>query len=257
MTELIGHSAAIARRHLLQVARQPWLVAINLVQPFLWLLLFSATFHSITDLPGFAEENYAQFFLPGLIVMTALLASSWNGLTLLGDMERGTLDRLLASPVRRPALIVGPLAQQVVSGLIPTAILLAIGYGLGARFHGGLVGALAALWALSAISAAFAALSHAVAMLVRREESLIAMVNFIVMPLSFLSTAFMPANLVPDWVATGVAVNPVNWAVEACRAGFDGSLGGAVVLRLGLLTALAVVSVVIAQHGLRRYCRTT
>lgn len=258
MTELAGHSAYIARRYLMQMIRQPWLIAINLAQPFLWLLLFSATFHSISDIPGFAESNYAQFFLPGLIVMTVLLASGWSGLSLLGDMERGTLDRLLASPARRPALIAGPLVQQAITGLFPTAILVAIGYALGARFHGGVIGAAVMVAALSAISAALAAFSNAVAVLVRREESLIAMVNFIVMPLTFLSTAFMPANLVPGWVEVAVRFNPVNWAIEVSRAAFSGSLeAGPVALRLALLCALAAAAAVLAAGALRRYRRTS
>jgi ABC-2 type transport system permease protein len=254
MTELVGHAGWIARRHLTQQFRQPWLIAINLVQPFLWLLLFSATFRRIADIPGFTGRNYPQFFLPGLIVMTILLASGWNGLSVLGDMERGTLDRVLISPVRRPALIAGPLLQQAVSCLLPTAIIVAVGYLLGARFQGGVPQILVLVLALSFVSAALAGLSIAVALLVRREESLIAMVNFIVMPLTFLSTAFMPANLVPGWVRVAIRANPVNWAVDLCRAAFDGvstwSFAGP---RLAALAALAGAAGLLAAAAMRRY----
>ncbi len=254
MSEFIGHSGWIARRHLTQLFRQPWLIAINLVQPFLWLLLFSATFRRIADIPGFAGGNYPQFFLPGLIVMTVLLASGWNGLSVLGDMERGTLDRVLVSPVSRPAMIVGPLLQQAASCLVPTVIIVAVGYLLGARFHGGVPEVLVLLLALSFISAALAALSIAVALLVRREESLIAMVNFIVMPLTFLSTAFMPANLVPGWVQVAIRANPVNWAVDLCRGAFDGtSTLSSAGPRLAALAALAAVAGLLAGSALRRY----
>ncbi|NUT32217.1 MAG: ABC transporter permease [Hamadaea sp.] len=257
MTELVGQSAHMAKRHILHAFRQPWLIAINLVQPFLWLLLFSATFNRIADIPGFGERNYAQFFLPGLIVMTILLAAGWNGMSVLADLERGTLDRLLASPAKPAALIIGPLLQQIVSGIIPTAILLAIGYALGVRFHGGILGALVLVLALALIAATLAALSNAVALLVRREESLIAVVNFIIMPMTFLSTAFMPRGLVPDWVAAAVAANPVNWAVELSRAAFNGTLeAGSVVTYLGLLLALAAGAVLLARSSLARFRRS-
>jgi hypothetical protein len=75
---------------------------------------------------------------------------------------------------------------------------------------------------------------NAVVLPVRREESLIAVVNLIVMPMTFLSTAFMPRGLVPDWVAAAVAANPVNW----------------------VLIALAVGAVVLARASLARYRRT-
>ena len=254
MRELLGQSGWVARRHLWQLFRQPWLMAINLVQPFLWLLLFSVTFRGIADIPGFAGGNYPQFILPGLIVMTILLASGWNGLSVLGDTERGTLDRVLVSPVRRPALIVGPLLQQAVSGLLPTAIIVALGYPLGARFQGGAVDAVLLVVALAFASAALAGLSIAVALLVHREESLIAMVNFLVMPLTFLSTAFMPANLVPGWVRAAIRANPVNWTVDLCRAAFDGvstwSFAGP---RLAALGALAAGAGLCAGMAMRRY----
>lgn len=258
MTELIGQSAHMAKRHILHAFRQPWLIAINLVQPFLWLLLFSATFNRIADIPGFGADNYAQFFLPGLIVMSILLAAGWSGMSLLADMERGTLERLLASPAKPVTLIIGPLLHQIVSAAVPTAILLAIGYGLGVRFHGGLPGALVLLLALALIAAATAALSNAVALLVGREESLIAVVNFIIMPMTFLSTAFMPRDLVPGWVAAAVAANPVNWAVELSRAAFDGTLSARLVVTyLALLFALAAGAVLLARAALDRYRQRT
>jgi ABC-2 type transport system permease protein len=253
---LLGHTVWIARRHLLQVVRQPWLIAINLVQPFLWLLLFSATFQRIADIPGFPSGNYAQYYVPGLIVMTVLLASGWNGLSVLGDMERGTLDRMLTSSANRAALVLGPLAQQAVSGLLPTAIVLALGYVQGAHFSGGLLDVLVIVAALALISTVMAAFSQGVALLVRREESLIAMVNFIVMPLTFLSTAFMPANLVPPWVEVAIRFNPVNWTVDLVRSAFDDTLvWAAAAPRLGGLAALAVTAAFAATSALRRYRR--
>jgi ABC-2 type transport system permease protein len=256
MSELIGHAGWIARRHLIQVFRQPWLIAISLIQPFLWLLLFSATFRRVADIPGFTGGSYPQFYVPGLVVMTVLLASGWNGLSMLADMERGTLDRMLTSPVSRPAMIAGPLLQQAVSGLVPTAIIVAFGYVLGARFRGGPAGALVIVAALALISAALAALSNAIALLVRREESLIAMVNFVVMPLTFLSTAFMPANLEPGWVAAVIRYNPVNWAVDVCRDAFNGTPDwGSASARLGLLGGVALLSAGLAALSLRRYRR--
>jgi ABC-2 type transport system permease protein len=256
MSQIMGHSAFIARRHLMHLARQPWLIAINLVQPFLWLLLFSVTFTRIADIPGFTESSYAQFFLPGLIVMSVLLASGWNGLSMLGDMERGTLDRLLASPASRPALVIGPLLYQAISALVPTGILMGLGYLIGARFHGGVLGLAVMAVTLSAISAALSALSTAVAVLVRREESLIAMVNFLVMPMTFLSTAFMPADLMPRWAALAMQGNPVDWAVRVCRAAFNGEPAtGSSALRLGLLVALAAGAMALAQGALGRYRR--
>jgi ABC-2 type transport system permease protein len=57
--------------HLRQLWRQPWWIAVSLVQPVIWLLLFGALFQSVADLPGFGSDDYITFIAPGIVIMTA------------------------------------------------------------------------------------------------------------------------------------------------------------------------------------------
>ena len=105
----IAHSAYMTQRHTRVLLRQPWFVAITLVQPIIWLLLFGALFRSVTEIPGFTGGgSYLDYLVPGVVIMTALMSSGWSGMGIIEDMDRGLVDRFLASPVHRSSMIVGP-----------------------------------------------------------------------------------------------------------------------------------------------------
>jgi|GEM_PF-5733340 len=98
MSTTLTHSWFMITRHLRNLARQPWWIAITLVQPIIWLLLFGAVFKATADIPGFAADSYVDFLTPGglaglavLIGCSALLGGSLsalsNGMALLARKE--------------------------------------------------------------------------------------------------------------------------------------------------------------------------
>ena len=95
------HTFYLALRDLRALWRQPWFVAVTLVQPLIWLLLFGELFKSMAELPGFGDESYIAYLAPGIVVMSALFSSGWSGMATIEDINRGVTDRLLVSPVRR------------------------------------------------------------------------------------------------------------------------------------------------------------
>ena len=112
----IAQSMYMTRRHTRTLLRQPWFVAITLVQPIIWLLLFGTLFRSVTEIPGFATTaSYLDYLVPGVVVMTALFSSGWSGMGLIDDMERGLMDRFLVAPLHRSAVIVGRLAYEALN----------------------------------------------------------------------------------------------------------------------------------------------
>ena len=137
MNQVLTHSWFMTMRHLRNLARQPWWIAITLAQPIIWLLLFGAVFKATTDIPGFAADSYVDFLTPGIVVMTAAFAGGWAGMGVIEDLNRGVIDRFLVSPVKRQALI-------------QSLIVIGLGLLVGARFPGGLAG-LAVLIGCSAL----------------------------------------------------------------------------------------------------------
>jgi ABC-2 type transport system permease protein len=243
---LIRQTLYMTIRHLRELWRQPWFVGVTLVQPVIWLLLFGALFKRIVEIPGFHGGSYIAFLAPGIVVMTALFNSAWSGMALIEDINRGVTARFLVSPVRRDALIAGRIVKEAVVVVIH-----------GASFPGG-PGGVAALFAVSALlGGAFGALSSGFGLIMRQEEALIGAVQFIVLPLTFLSATFLQPNLMPKWMAHVADFNPVNWAVAAGRTATSSNPDwGLVASRAGFLVALLAACLVFATRAFRSYQRS-
>jgi ABC-2 type transport system permease protein len=256
---LARHSGYLTVRSLRALWRQPAFAAATLVQPVIWLLLFGQLFRSVVTIPGFGagHGSYLEFITPGIIMMTALFSSGWAGTVYIEDMNRGVMDRLLASPVRRGAMMTGTLAYQALTTVLQTLVVLGIAWLAGARFGGGVAGVAVTLLAAVLISVIIASLSNALALLLRQQEALIGISQFIVLPLQFLSSAVMNTSLSPGWVRAVARDNPVDWAVVAARQALTaGTQWGAVWPRLGLLTVSALVMAWLATAAFRSYQRS-
>lgn len=214
---LLTHTGLIAGRWLRAQYRSPALIAFTLVQPAIWLLLFGQLFKGVVNLPGFSDSSYIAFLTPGIVMMTAMMSSGWSGTTFITDMERGVMDRMLASPVRRGALMAGQLISNGTTTVIQTILVFAIGMAAGARYDGGVLGYLITIVASVLVGTAFGSLSNAVALLTRQQEALIGIFQFVSLPLTFLSSIMMDLELAPHWVAVAARFNPVDWAVVASR----------------------------------------
>jgi ABC-2 type transport system permease protein len=254
---LVRHTLYMTLRHLRELWRQPWFVAVTLVQPVIWLLLFGALFKRVIEIPGFHGHSYIAFLAPGVVVMTAMFSSAWSGMALIEDINRGVTARFLVSPVRREALIAGRILKEAVVVVIQSLIIVALALIVGASFPGGVAG-VAALFVLSALlGATFGALSNGFGLIMRQEEALIGAVQFIVLPLTFLSATFLAANLIPTWMQHVADFNPVNWAVVAGRSAVSANADwGLIAARAGFLVALLGLSVAFATRAFQSYQRS-
>jgi ABC-2 type transport system permease protein len=258
-SRLLKHSAFLTVRSIRILVRVPAFAVATLVQPIIWLLLFGQLFESVVSIPGFspAAGGYLAFITPGVVVMTALFSSGWAGTVYIEDMNRGVMDRLLVSPVRRGAMMVGTLAYQAVTTVLQTLVVFAVAYIAGARFPGGALGVPITVVAACLISVIVASLSNALALLVRQQEALIAISQFVVLPLQFVSSALFDTALSPQWVQQVARYNPVDWAVVASRQALSaGTEWGAVLPRLGLLVLLATLMAWLATRAFGSYQRS-
>lgn len=253
----LTHSLFMAQRLLRNLSRQPWWIVISLVQPIVWLLLYGQLFKRVVELPGFNSSSYISFVTPGVVIMSALFAGGWNGMGVIMDLNQGVMDRLLVSPINRAAIIMGRILSMSAVSIVQSLILIGLGFLTGARFAGGIPGVIVLLVCAMLLGAPFAALSNALALAIRRQESVIGASNFILMPLMFLSPILMAKNVMPDWIRAVSRFNPVNWSVEAARAALNGNTDWSfVLLRIGCLLAFAVISAALATRAFRAYQRS-
>jgi ABC-2 type transport system permease protein len=254
----IAQSYFMTQRHARQLLRQPWFVVITLIQPVIWLLLFGSLFRSVTEIPGFASAGtYLDYLVPGIIVMTALMASGWSGMGVIEDIDRGLLDRFLAGPTHRSSLIVGRIGYEAIALVIQALIMGGLAWLLGARFASGPMGYAVLIVVAVLVAFAFASLSCAMALTLRQRESVIGVNTMLTLPLTFLSAAFLPLSLAPDWIETVASFNPINWAIEAGREALVASPDWSYVLpRVAALAAVALLSVALATWAFRGYQRS-
>lgn len=254
---LLAGAAHVTSRYLRGFLRQPYYIVGTLVQPVIWLLLFGQLFQRVSEIPGFTGGSYISYLAPGIVVMTAMLGAGWSGTTYVVDMDRGVLDRFLVTPVRRAALIGGQLVYQAGLVLLQSLIILGLGYVAGARFAGGVASIALLLVGTVLLGTAFAALSNALALILRKQESLIALNVTLTLPLTFLSSTFLPASLMPQWMRTFATFNPVNWAVEVGRQTLSTTIDWSVVgVHLAELLALALACAWLSIRAFRAYQRS-
>jgi ABC-2 type transport system permease protein len=244
----------ITRRYVMGLLRQPWWIGITLVQPVIWLLLFGALFKSVVEIPGFEADSYYDFLVPGVVIMTAVFGAGWSGMGLLDDMDRGVTDRLLVSPIGRVPIVLGLLVQVTLSVWIQAFIITALGALVGASYPGGAEGILVMALCSGLLAIAVGGCSCAIALLSGQEETMIGVVTFFTLPLTFLSSTFMQLSLAPSWIETAAKFNPVNWAVVASRSAVSAEADWAAILtRVAGLTAIAVLCVFWATRAFRTY----
>jgi ABC-2 type transport system permease protein len=145
-------------------------------------------------------------------------------------------------------------AEAVIVVLVQSLVIVALGALAGASFPGGAAGVAVLLACAGLLAAAMAGLSNGLALITQQEESLVGAVQFLVLPLTFLSSVFMAPSLMPGWIADAARFNPVNWAIEAGRSATGASVDWGLVLpRLGGLLVLALLAGAFATRAFRAY----
>ena len=236
--------------------RQPAYLLITVIQPIVWLLLFGALFKSVAEIPGF-HGTYINYLTPGVVIMLALFSAGWSGMGVVEDIQSGVMDRMLAAPVWRGSLNAGSVAYAGFSMTIQAVLIIILALILGADFKGGPIGVIMMMVVAALLAAVVASLSNAVGLVGRQRETVIGVVSFVQLPLTFLATGMMQASLLPHWMQTVAKFNPVNWAVVAARAAAMQKTDWSVVLsRMGLLAVLALLAALVAQRAFVRYQRS-
>jgi ABC-2 type transport system permease protein len=254
MTHMITDTLFMTQRHFRNLLRQPAWILISLVQPVVWLLLYGALFRRIVEIPGFGAGSYIDFLTPGIVVMTCLFSAGWSGMDLIEDIDRGVIDRFLVSPTSRSSLIAGRLLQGAIVGIIQSVIIVVLGLIVGAEYPGGVAGIAALTICAVLLGTGVGALSNAIGVLSRRIETMVAVSNFVLLPLTFLSSVFMARALMPGWMQSIATYNPVEWAVNAGREGLAaGPDWGVVLSRMGWLALFTVICTWLATRAFRVY----
>ncbi|QUC60780.1 ABC transporter permease [Streptomyces sp. A2-16] len=257
MSTAVSQTWYMTQRQLMVFVRQPAYAIITLIQPVIWLFLFGSLFRKVVELGGFGTTSYLDYLVPGVVVMSALSSNMWAGMGTLEEIQRGTLDRFLTTPVSRAALMNGNVVNNGLVTAFQSVVIVLLGLLGGADYPGGAVGIAVLVLASVLLGTVFGALSNALGMLVRERESIIGINTFLLLPLTFLSSAFMAPSQMPAWMRHTADFNPLNWAMVAGRSALSADPDwGVVIGRGGALLGLAVVAVWLSIRTFRSYQRS-
>jgi ABC-2 type transport system permease protein len=216
--------------------------------PILFTLLFIYLLGgAIAGSPG----AYLQFLLPGILVQTVLLITSYTGFNLNTDISKGVADRFRSLPVWRPSVIVGALFGDAARYTLASMIVLLLGLVLGFRPEGGVVGVFLSVALILVFAFSLSWIWTALGLVLRTPNSVLWVSTLIMFPLTFASNIFVEPKTMPGWLQTAVDVNPITHLVTAVR----GLMSGTVLMgQIGwLLVACAGLVVVFAPITMYLY----
>ncbi|WP_405016168.1 ABC transporter permease [Kitasatospora sp. NBC_00070] len=237
----ITDSLAIFQRSVNYTLRNPVWVAVGLIQPVLYLLLFGPLLVKLSAGPGFRAQNSWSVFVPGLLVQQAMFSCIFVGMGILSEQRSGVLDRLRITPASKTALLAGRVARDVLVILTQVVILVlgAVAAGLRAQ----LAGVLLAILLIGVLAVGLSALSYGLALKLRQEEAFSGLLNAVGLPVLLLSGILLPMSLAPTWLSFLSKANPLTHIVEAERHLFAGDVGsGPVALGAGLAVLLVLAA---------------
>jgi ABC-2 type transport system permease protein len=244
-------------RKLHALVRQPFVLAMGVIQPVIWLFLFGEMFHKIIDIPGFGYQgSYLGYLIPGIVAMNAMSGNMWAGMSMIEEIDRGTLNRFLVTPASRLAIMNASVVEQAVSTTIQTLIIVGLGYVGGAQFPGGALGIVILVIASIEVGVLWGALSNLTGMLVRDRMAIIGVYTLFMLPLMFLSSAFIQPTFLPGWMQAIASRNPLNWEVQIGRSALSANPDwAAIAIRSGGLLALALLAIAISVTTFRSYAK--
>ncbi|NNF63530.1 MAG: ABC transporter permease [Acidimicrobiia bacterium] len=247
---LVSDVAAMTWRDLIRSVRQPELLTFGSSAGIFMMLLFYYVFGGAIS--AGTGVDYAQYLVPGMLLMTVLLGSSVTGEGLAADLTDGVVERFQAAPMSRLAVLAG---RTIADGVrnIPAAVLVgAVGYLLGFRFAS-VAGAVGSVALAVAMGYAISWVNALVATLVRDPQVVPLIRVFWLFPLMFAGTMFTPVEQMPGWLQAFGRNQPVSIAADAIRALADGTAAGRLtLLALAWTTGLTIVFAFLSLQAFKR-----
>lgn len=218
----VGDTWANFKRWLLKFIRTPHVIVMNLLHPVLFLLLFTEVFGQIASGPITGSlggsYDYVTYILPAIAMQVAIMTSEETGMNLVKDMDEWIFEKVMVYPMSKTAVFLGKTASEIFRIIIQIGIILGLGVILGAEIATGFAGAVGVIIIGVLFSLVFISLTTAVAMVTKDQEAMMSIMMPLMFPLLFLSSAFLPLEILPNWIQIFAKFNPVTYGIDAARS---------------------------------------
>jgi len=224
---------ALTNRELKKWYQQPFVFAMGIIQPILWLALLGKAMNLSamipTGIPGinsnsimlatFGTTDYFSFMAMGMVAFTTVFTTAFTGMSVVWDKRLGFMNKVLSTPVSRSSIILAKVFSASIRSIFQAAIVALVAFALGlvtgTNFSVfSIFGVFAIVFLISVgLSSAFTALT----LRSTRMEMPQAIFQLITLPLMFASSAYFPIDKMPDWLQAIASVNPISYTIDAVR----------------------------------------
>jgi ABC-2 type transport system permease protein len=229
-----------------KLRKDPTELLTRAVQPALWLLVFGQVMAKVRAIDT-GNVGYLDFLAPGILAQSVLFVAIFYGIAVIWERDLGILQKFLASPTPRAALVAGKALSAGLRSLSQVVLIYALAAVLGVHIAWNPLAILGVIVVVFLGASVFATLSLIVAALVRTRERFMGIGQVITMPLFFASNAIYPVALMPGWLQKVALANPLTYMVDALRSLMLANGAGSmhVLLDAGVLLGTAIVLVAV------------
>ena len=248
---MFGAIVAVVVRELTRFWRQRGRAVASFARPLLWLVVIGAGFEKLVPTEG--TVSYKQFLLPGLFGMVVLFSTMLTALATVHDREFGPIRMLLVAPLPRFVAVVAKTISSALLGVIQAVLLFPLIWILGLRPSLGAL--LELLGAIALASFALGSFGMVIASRLRSIENFAGVMNFLMFPMFFLSSALYPASLLPGFLQPLVRADPLTYSIDLMRHPllrglYPGNLGTDYTISFDVLVLVLLAVVLIALASL-------
>ena len=255
-------ASGLMMRGLRTITRLPSAFFPAMLMPIFQSVAFSGTFFAITKVPGFPTDRSINWFMPLGVLMGSAFAGVGLGFSLIRDLETGFFDRLRMSPAPRNSLILGPMYAAWFRSLFVAAVVAGVGFALGARLTGGVLGMVMLFGGALGIATVATGWGLGLAFIFQdmRGAAIMQLGLFISM---FLSTAQAPLSVMTGWLHGVASLNPITNILRMSRQGFVNHTVNGQTVGTGVtwhdtwggliaIVGLSTAAVIFARRGLNK-----
>lgn len=214
-TRALTDGWVVAKRNVIKIKRVPEVLVFVLIQPIMFVVLFAYVFGGAID-PG-GSVSYREFLIGGIFAQTVVFGATFTGAGLAEDMQKGIIDRFRSLPMSSAAVLIGRTSSDVIYNVMSLIIMAITGLFVGWRVREGIFDALLAFALLILFAYAVSWIMAYVGLIVPSVEVINNASFIVIMPLTFVSNAFVPLDSFSGVLRTLVEWNPVSAVTQAVR----------------------------------------
>ncbi|UJH69422.1 ABC transporter permease [Ornithinimicrobium sp. INDO-MA30-4] len=250
-------------RNLSKVKRSPDVLVFAILQPIMFVLLFSQVFGGAIG-GGNADFDYTNFLMAGIFAQTVVFGSTFSGAAMAQDLKEGLIDRFRTLPMNPSAVLVGRTNSDLVLNTLSMIIMILTGFAIGWRFESGFLSFFGGVVLLMLFSYSFSWVMALLGMMVKSPETINNASFMILFPITFISNAFVPAESLPRVLEVFANWNPVSALIQGARELF-GNTGGTIAadtwpMQNPIITAVAgslVLLIIFVPLAIKKFANTS